>query len=148
MSYTLLMASKYKLENQQINIIRFLKELLATWYPAFEKEHFEIEVDIASFDNTLWEVDPIWLSRIIDNLLQNVLRHAKDGQYLQVKTLSTETYDAIIFRDRGKGMAHTSIEKGAGIGLSIVDMMVKGLGLRWDIQSDDYGTTINIIKPK
>lgn len=148
MSYTLLMASKYKLEQQQINIIRFLKELLATWYPAFEKEHFEIDVDIAPFDNNLWEVDPIWLSRIIDNLLQNVLRHAKDGQYLQVKTISTETYDAIIFRDRGKGMAHTSIEKGAGIGLSIVDMMVKGLGLRWDIQSDDNGTTIKIIKPK
>lgn len=148
MSYTLLMASKYKLENQQINIIRFLKELLATWYPAFEKEHFEIDVDIAPFDNNLWEVDPIWLSRIIDNLLQNVLRHAKDGQYLQVKTLSTETHDTIIFRDCGKGMAHTSIEKGAGIGLSIVDMMVKGLGLRWDIQSDDHGTTIKIIKPK
>jgi len=37
-----------------------------------------------------------------------------------------------------------SEERGAGIGLSIVDRMLRGMDLDWDIQSDERGTTIII----
>lgn len=93
-------------------------------------------------------VDPIWLGRVVDNLLQNVLRHAKSGGYVCVRTESTDRYDAIVISDRGKGMKNESHEAGAGIGLSIVDMMVKGMKLDWDIESSEYGTTIKIKKYK
>ncbi|UZM99364.1 hypothetical protein OL548_03000 [Lysinibacillus sp. MHQ-1] len=35
MSYTLLMSSKYKFEPKEINVIRFVREHLTTWYPVF-----------------------------------------------------------------------------------------------------------------
>jgi signal transduction histidine kinase len=148
MSYTLLMASKYKLERKEINVVRFVRECLASWYPVFEKEEFEVEVELNSFENNNWMVDPIWLGRIIDNLFQNVLRHARSGQYIKVVTESTDQYDAIVIADRGKGMKNISNERGAGIGLSIVDMMVKGMKLEWDIESSENGTTIKIKKCK
>lgn len=148
MSYTLLIASRYKLEKKEVDVIRFVRECLATWYSVFEKEEFEIEVELQPFENNQWFVDPSWLSRIIDNLLQNVLRHARSGRYIQVKTESTERYDAFLFTDRGKGMQHVSNEKGAGIGLSIVDMMVKGMELDWEISSTETGTSIKIMKYK
>ena len=50
--------------------------------------------------------------------------------------------------DRGKGMGNESNETGAGIGLSIVDMMVKGMELDWDIQSSEFGTIIKLKKYK
>ncbi len=41
-SYTLLMASKYKFEPKDINVIRFVREHLTTWYPVFERAGFTI----------------------------------------------------------------------------------------------------------
>lgn len=146
MSYTLLMASKYKLDRKEIDVVRYVRKCLAAWYPVFEKEGFEIEVDVKSFSNNQWNVDPIWLGRIFDNLLQNVLRHAKSGRYVAVKTECTDEYDAFVIIDKGEGMNGESSEKGAGIGLSIVDMMVKGMDLNWDIESNEYGTKIKIMR--
>lgn len=148
MSYTLLIASKYKLERKEIDVVRYVRESLASWYPVFEKEGFEIEVELHSFENNHWVVDPTWLGRILDNVFQNVLRHAKSGRFIKVKTEATDQYDAFVMIDRGKGMKHSSDEKGAGIGLSIVDMMVKGMELEWDIQSSEHGTAIKIMKYK
>lgn len=144
MSYTLLMASKYKLELKEIDVVRHVRECLASWYPVFEKEGFDIEIDLDSFENNKWMIDPIWLGRIVDNVLQNILRHAKSGQYIGVTTESTNQYDAFVFMDRGKGVDHTSNEKGAGIGLTIVNMMVKGMNLDWDIRSSEQGTIVRI----
>ncbi len=146
MSYTLLMASKYKLDIQEVDIVRFARERIATWYPVFEKEGFEINVELEPLHDSVWHVDPIWLGRVIDNLLQNVLRHANNGRYVELKTASTNSYDSIIVRDRGGGMKDSSNQKGADIGLSIVEMMVKGMQLEWEIQSSNDGTTIQIKK--
>lgn len=148
MSYTLLMASRYKLERKDVDVIRYVRECLATWYQVFEKEGFDIEVELQPFNPPTWFIDPTWLSRIIDNLLQNVLRHARSGRYIQVKTESTSKYDAFLIIDRGQGMQQVSNEKGAGIGLSIVDMMVKGMDLHWEISSTEHGTMIKIMKFK
>lgn len=149
LSYSLLMASKYKYEAQDIDIVRHVRKILASWYSVFEKEGFEIEVELNPFPGeNNWRVDPIWFDRIFDNLFQNVLRHAKSGQYIGVKTESTDQYDAFIITDRGMGLEQDSNEKGAGIGLSIVDMMVKGMKLDWMIESNEKGTTIKIIKHK
>ncbi|WP_068985022.1 MULTISPECIES: sensor histidine kinase [Lysinibacillus] len=144
MSYTLLMASKYKFEQKEINVIRFVREQMTTWYPVFEKEGFEIDIEVHPFEKNEWQVDPIWLGRIFDNLFQNVLRHANSGKYIGVETESTEHYDAFIIKDHGNGMKNESNAKGAGIGLSIVDIMVKGMDLDWDIESSESGTKIKI----
>ncbi|MFJ7951106.1 histidine kinase dimerization/phospho-acceptor domain-containing protein [Lysinibacillus sp. NPDC096418] len=148
MSYTLLMASKYKFEPKEINVIRFVREYMTTWYLVFEKEGFEIDIELNSFEENKWIVDPLWLGRIFDNFFQNVLRHASSGQYIGVKTESTEHYDAFVISDYGKGMNNESNAKGAGIGLSIVDIMVKGMELDWDITSSESGTIIKIIRRK
>ncbi|MEN2767437.1 HAMP domain-containing sensor histidine kinase [Ornithinibacillus xuwenensis] len=142
MSYTLLMASKYKYAPKETDVTRFLREFIATWYPAFEKEGFEIDVSISSVGK--WRIDPTWMGRILDNLFQNVLRHAKEGKYIGVKTESSIHSDAIIICDRGQGFQQESQEKGAGIGLTIVDRMINGMNLEWTINSKDNGTLIRI----
>ncbi len=148
MSYTLLMASKYKFEPKDINVIRFVREHLTTWYPVFEREGFTIDIELQPFEPVEWRVDPLWLGRVFDNIFQNVLRHASSGKYISVKTESTECYTAFIVEDHGQGMKNESNAKGAGIGLSIVDVMIKGMHLEWDIHSDHSGTKIIIISAK
>lgn len=147
MSYTLLMASKHKQELTELDAVRFVRESMASWYPVFEKESFEVIIGLEPFQEK-WQADPVWLSRIFDNILQNVLRHAKDGLYLEVATESTDEYDEIIFIDHGKGLKNSSGEKGAGIGLSIIDLMVKGMKLDWEMESGVQGTAIRIRRIK
>ncbi|MEY2369670.1 HAMP domain-containing sensor histidine kinase [Lysinibacillus capsici] len=146
MSYTLLMASKYKFEPKDINVTRFVREHLTTWYPVFEREGFTIDIELQPFEPVEWRVDPLWLGRVFDNIFQNVLRHANSGKYISVKTESKECYTAFIIEDHGQGMKNESNAKGAGIGLSIVDVMIKGMHLEWDILSDHAGTKIIIKK--
>ncbi|MGX6445718.1 histidine kinase dimerization/phospho-acceptor domain-containing protein [Neobacillus sp. K501] len=148
MSYTLLVASKYKYEPKEKDIIRFVRESLASWYPVFEKEEFKIDIQLTPFKEKEWMIDPMWLGRVFDNLFQNVVRHAKTGAYVGVSTESTTEYDAIIVSDHGPGMANSSKESGAGIGLSIIDMMVKGMKLEWEIQSSERGTIVKIKRNK
>src|SRR5690606_26019278 len=57
MAYTLLMANKYKFEPKQMDILRFVREHLATWYPVFEKEGFEVEADLQPMKEQLWSID-------------------------------------------------------------------------------------------
>lgn len=148
MSYTLLMSKKYKFEPKEMDIQRFVRESIATWYPVFEKEGFEIDVALEKMEQKYWLIDPIWFERILDNLFQNIIRHAKSGLYVGVKSEVTAEYDAIVVTDHGKGMKNESSEKGARIGLSIVDLMVKNMQLDWEIESDTNGTTIKIKRIK
>lgn len=148
MSYTLLTAKKYQFEPEAVDIVRTVRESIASWYPLFEKERFEIQVELELFEQKEWLVDPLWINRILDNLFQNVLRHAKDGQYVEVKTESTGEYDAVVVSDHGHGMAHQSDASGAGIGLSIVDLMITGMKLEWAVISGNSGTSIKIKRNK
>ncbi|MBY0098548.1 sensor histidine kinase [Mesobacillus maritimus] len=148
MSYTLLMSKKYQYNPQELDILRFVRESLATWYPVFEKEGFEMNIELNHLREKSWTIDPIWFERILDNLFQNIIRHAKSGQYIGVYSETTEQFDAIVITDRGKGMKNESDEKGAGIGLSIVDLMIKNMQLNWEVETNQSGTTIKIIQKK
>lgn len=144
LSYTLLTVDKYTCSPEKRDILRFVREQLAAWYPVFEKEGFVIETKLEPFSNKYWEIDPLWMGRILDNVFQNVLRHAKNGKYVSIEMLSEGSFDIIKIKDRGQGDTSGSYERGAGIGLSIVDMMVRGMRLEWDIQTNRRGTVVII----
>ncbi|WP_010274258.1 sensor histidine kinase [Paenibacillus senegalensis] len=148
MAYTLLMASKLNYEPEQTDVLRLVREVVASWYPVLEKEGFEIVVDLHPLNQPMWEIDKQWMERILDNLIQNVLRHAHSGLFLQVTTEMHDGYDAVIIKDKGQGADLDSSEKGAGIGLSIVDKMVKTMNLEWVMLPSKQGTTVKLIKTK
>jgi signal transduction histidine kinase len=148
MSHTLLTAGKLPYRPEPTDVVRFVKEQLAAWYPIFEKEGMEVEAEMEPFAEKMWTVDPAWFGRILDNLFQNVLRHAKDGRYIGLFTESDDGHDAIVIRDRGGGRDGKTGKKGAGLGLSIVDRMVRGMGLAWRLEPGDTGTVVRIIRPK
>lgn len=139
LTYTLLSAGKYPLEKTNIDVIEELRNAVAEWYPIFEKQGFEVDVHLA--DRTLiWEVDPLWLRSILDNLFQNVIRHANSGGYICVETIDRDSDLFLVIRDKGRGMEHHSEAKGAGIGLSIVSLMTKEMDIFWEVSSSPKGT--------
>lgn len=141
MSYTLLSAGKYPLDIKETDVARLIRTSIASWYPVFEKENFEVDVRLPE-TAMYWKVDEQWFMRILDNLYQNIIRHARSGHYIGIHSEQRAGTTAIAMTDKGPGMKAHSRDKGAGIGLSIVSMMVKEMRLDLEISSSSEGTTI------
>ncbi|HZH58805.1 MAG TPA: HAMP domain-containing sensor histidine kinase [Metabacillus sp.] len=141
LSYTLLTSGKYTYKPQNVDVNRAIRLSLSAWYPIFEKEQFTVDIEL--FEKTVhWQMDPNWFERILDNLFQNVVRHAKSGQYIRI--LCEE--NTIYIKDKGPGMKNKSDQTGVGIGLSIIELMTTEMDISWSIQSSSKGTTISLTK--
>ncbi|WP_438447262.1 HAMP domain-containing sensor histidine kinase [Gorillibacterium sp. sgz5001074] len=142
LSFSLLSAGKYPLSKRRTDVVRLVRTHFAGWYPVFEQEGFTMELDLpeTAFH---WEIDPLGLERMLDNYLQNVLRHAKPGGYIGLR-VEPEGGGRITIEDRGPGMQGRSDERGAGIGLSIARLLAKEMGLATKIRSGQGGTVVGI----
>lgn len=143
-SYTLLTSGKHPFRPASTDIGRLVRSSVAAWYPLFEEKDFQLEVDLPSEETFYWEVDLAWMTRVLDNLFQNILRHAAEGKYASI--VVDVKKQAIIIADRGPGMNNFSYERGAGIGLSIATYMLEQMKLKAEFTSDENGTRITIGK--
>lgn len=139
LSYTLLTTGKYPYYPENVDMVRLVRNSFAAWYPTFENLQFDIELTIPD-KRLMWDVDPQWVHRVLDNLFQNIYRHAKSGQFVAVR-IENET---IVIEDHGPGMGERSSHKGVGIGLSIVSLMLKDMQLEWNIETSEHGTIMTI----
>jgi signal transduction histidine kinase len=147
LAYTLLSAGKYPLHLQEDDIVKIIRTSLAQWYPIFEKHDFQIKIELLD-EKVNWNIDPLWFMRILDNLFQNVIRHAKSGRYICVRLETIKDKAVILVKDKGQGFDHQSDEKGIGIGLSIISLMLEEMNLSWKIDSSSTGTRIYIQQPE
>src|SRR5690625_2371558 len=108
LSYTLLTSGKYPYNPVSTDMLRLIRASVAAWYPVFDKEHFHFDVDLPEDTTFYWEVDPEWMTRALDNLFQNILRHAAKGKYAKIM-MDTEQ-ERIIVVDNGPGMEESSYE--------------------------------------
>ncbi|GIN22860.1 sensor histidine kinase [Siminovitchia fordii] len=141
LSYTLLSAGKHPIYMRNTDIFDELRKAMAEWYPLFEEHGFEVDIDLQE-RSLIWNVDPIWFKSILDNLFQNVIRHASSGKYIGVYSIERKGSIFIVIKDKGKGFEHKTEAKGVGIGLSTVSLMVKEMNLDWEISTSSEGTNI------
>lgn len=142
LSYTLLTSGKHPFEPASTDIGRLVRASVAAWYAVFEEQEFQLDVDLPAEETFYWEADPKWMTRVLDNLFQNILRHAAEGKYANI-VVDVEK-ELIIVADRGPGMDNSSYERGAEIGLSTSNYMLKKMKLKADFTSNENGTRVVI----
>ncbi|MEK4664281.1 HAMP domain-containing sensor histidine kinase [Priestia sp. FSL H7-0729] len=147
LSYNLLTSGKYTLKLEEKDMLRIVRETAAAWYPVWEKEQFDIDIDLPE-EPLIWHMDEQGMRRILDNLFQNVIRHAASGKYIGISTQEIQGETAIVIQDRGPGMQQDSDTKGTGLGLSIVDLLIREMGLRKRVDSSDTGVRTYIYSGK
>lgn len=140
LSYTLLTAGKYPYCPVPTEMLGLIRKTIATWYPAFEDAGFHIEIAIPETAAFSWQIDPGWMRRILDHLLQNVLRHADVGRYIRIAVDVKQ--ERITIEDHGPGIDAISANRGAGIGLQMTQHMIKEMKLYLEIVSGVAGTTM------
>ncbi|MFD1906699.1 sensor histidine kinase [Paenibacillus rhizoplanae] len=123
-------------------MVRLVRASVAAWYPVFEDNGIQLEVDLPSEKTFYWRIDPKWMTRVLDNVFQNILRHAAEGRYANI--VADVEQERIIVADRGPGMDNSSYEHGAGIGLSTAMYMLNQMKLNADFTSNGNGTSVTI----
>ncbi|WP_340023613.1 HAMP domain-containing sensor histidine kinase [Paenibacillus sp. FSL K6-1096] len=142
LSYTLLTSGKYPFEPAFTDMGRLVRASVAAWYPVFEEHGIQVEVDLPAEETFHWTADPKWMTRVLDNLFQNVIRHAIDGKYIFIAVDVQQ--ERILVADRGQGMNHSTYDGGAGMGLSTVHYMLNTMKLKAQFNSSGEGTSVVI----
>ncbi|MEC0183725.1 HAMP domain-containing sensor histidine kinase [Paenibacillus peoriae] len=144
LTYNLLSSGKYTLHNEPRDILRVVRECAASWYPVWEKEGFEVDIDLPEH-NIVWKVDEQGLRRLLDNIFQNVVRHAASGRYIGIRVEEHFGKSVLVIEDKGPGMERQSCGKGAGIGLAITELLAREMNLEREITSSSAGTQIRFL---
>ena len=113
------------------------RDIMADWVPLLESHNLTYEIEIPETEY-MTRVDPTAYTRILNNLLQNILTHSGARQVTLTVT-ETEQQAKIIVADNGKGISaadlphifermyqcdHSRSGKGNGLGLSIAKELV------------------------
>lgn len=141
LAYTLMTSGRYRISPEDVDVVRLARESAAGWYPIWEKEGLAVDIQLPQ-EPLVWHVDRAAMQRMLDNLFQNVVRHAGEGGYIGLSLESKNGRQCLVVADRGKGMASHSSAKGAGVGLAIVDFLAAGMDLVRETESSPEGTRI------
>lgn len=138
------------------------RNIMADWVPLLESHDLTYEIEIPETEY-MTRVDSTAYTRILNNLLQNILTHSVASQ-VSLTVTETEQQAKIVVADNGKGISisdlphifermyqcdHSRAAKGNGLGLSIAKELVsvhKGIITAASIPG--AGTTFTIMLPK
>lgn len=138
------------------------RDIMADWVPLLESHNLSYEIEIPETEY-MTRVDPTAYTRILNNLLQNILTHSEASQ-VSLTLTETEQQVKIIVADNGNGIPasdlphifermyqcdHACSTKGNGLGLSIAKELVNAhKGIITADSSPEVGTTFTITLPK
>lgn len=138
------------------------RNIMIDWVPLLENHNLAYEIEIPEVEY-MTRVDSTAYTRILNNLLQNILTHSAASK-VSLNVIETEQQAKIIVSDNGKGISdsdiphifermyqcdHSRSARGNGLGLSIAKELVKVH--KGTITADSVpgtGMTFTIIFPK
>ncbi len=122
---------------------------------------FRIAVDLPQ-DLPRIQADRAAMELLLDNLIDNAIRHSRTTKELRIEAIARKTDVAIVITDRGVGIpaedlgrvtqkfvrGRNAVRGGSGLGLAIVNRIAKDHGGRVEIESVlGRGTTVTVVLP-
>lgn len=163
--YVRLDSENYSLRLEKTDITELLRENAALLYADIEEKNMEFEIEIPE-ESIYVNVDRLQISRVVTNLINNVLKHNAQGTTIHLEMKQTDRGYQIIVRDNGTMIeshvadhifepfvvadASRESKGGSGLGLSIAEKIVKMHGwtieLIQDFERQEKSFVINIRK--
>ena len=138
------------------------RDIMADWVPLLENHNLTYEIEIPETEY-MTRVDPTAYTRILNNLLQNILTHSAASQ-VSLTVTEMDQQVKIMMGDNGKGISasdlpyifdrlyqcdHSRAARGNGLGLAIAKEFVSVHNGTITAESVlNIGTTFTIVLPK
>ena len=144
---------------QKIEFAELTRNLLKDWIPTFENTSLDFDIDIPDKRIEV-NLDTDAYSRILNNLIQNVISHSR-ATHIKISICLLNKYVRITVADNGQGISKQDLphiferlykcdkarsEKGSGLGLSIVQQLVKKMGGMITVESEPCKRTEFIVQ--
>lgn len=150
-------SNEFALSLEQAELAELTRNILKDWIPVFEEKNLVCEIELPNKPFPA-KIDFDGYTRIINNLIQNVISHSQATK-IRIQMTKKESEIEIRLEDNGIGIEKPDLNhiferlykcdkgrsgKGSGLGLSIVRHMVENMNGRIDVQSepDEYTTFI------
>ena len=148
----------------EIDLLRFLSDLIRDWEKKFVTKNLEPVVDVSDDCSTV-RADEERLREVFDNLLDNAVKYSGDGGAVRLVGERHNGEVILTVSDSGAGIGREDLPRiferfyradkarsrelgGTGLGLSIVKHIVQLHGGRVEAESElGKGTTIRVILP-
>jgi len=126
---------------EQMDINELTRNIIIEWIPKFEQKGFAYDIFLDD-NEIIVETDVSAYTRIINNLIQNVVQHS-NGSYIAIGIKENPDYISLTVEDNGKGISAENLPYifdrlykcdnsratlGSGLGLSIVRELLNVLG--------------------
>jgi len=153
-----------RLQLSEIDLLRFLSDLVRDWGKKFQTKDLDAVVDVAESCSTI-RADEGRLREIFDNLLDNALKYSDQGGAIRLAAERRGDEVALSVSDQGVGIGPDDLPRiferfyradkarsrdlgGTGLGLAIVKHIAQLHGGRVDADSElGKGTAIRVILP-
>ena len=128
------------------------------------EKHDRIDAIRSSIKNSPVQIAPVYLTKIVEELIDNALKFSKAGTIVQLSSEEEGPEVHLIIQDEGRGMSKEQINRvsafqqfnrdffgqhGAGLGLAIAKMLAELYNGSLSIESrEDWGTTVKVSLPK
>lgn len=142
-------SSEFSLCIEQTELAERTRNILKDWIPILEEKKLNYEIELPD-KPLLTSVDLDGYSRIINNLVQNVVSHSQATQ-IKIEMVKQENKVELYITDNGKGIEKVDLPyiferlykcdkgrsaKGSGLGLAIVRQMAEKMGGQITVQSE------------
>ena len=106
------------------------------------------------------QIDPAQIKQVFFNIIRNAIQAMPNGGLLKISFGETERFVTVSFKDSGPGIApeelsnifepyHTTKAEGSGLGLMIVQRIVRDHGGQIEVRSEPpKGTTFTVFLPR
>lgn len=154
-------SDEFAMTTQKVEVAELTRNILIDWVPVLENEKIDYRVEISQ--QPVWaELDVDGYTRVINNLVQNVIAHSHAG-CMELRLFSEEGAAKIILSDDGVGIEKEDLQhiferlykcdkgrsgKGSGLGLSIACQITEKMGGRLTADSTvGKGTVFSLNLP-
>jgi len=144
---------------EKASVIALLKETLEFLKHEIRDRDVLVEVSEPE-ENVSILLDPNQIKQVFFNIIRNAIQAMPDGGLLKIAVTDSDRYVAVSFRDTGPGIApedlgrifepyHSSKAEGSGLGLMIVQRIIREHGGQIEVHSEPRkGTTFTIFLPR
>jgi two-component system, OmpR family, phosphate regulon sensor histidine kinase PhoR len=164
LDFARLEAGKAIFRFEAVDVGRVVRSTLEAFSPRLEHQNFEVHVDLPG-DLPRVRADATALSHSLLNLLDNAVKYSKERREIRVTAGTRDHSVWIAVADRGIGIAAEDRSrvfekfvrldnglvhdvKGAGLGLTLVDQIMRAHGGRVEVESTPgEGSTFRLVVP-